>query len=190
MEPVLIAAPTEKSHTALVRALTGCIGRKPPAVWASTGADARRRLSEKEWGLIIVNAPLGDEFGTELAQFAAEQSSAGVLLLVKSDIEEDVSDTVLADGVLVLSKPLAHHSFFQAVRLALAAHARIAALTRENSRLRTRLEEQRLISRAKCILIECCGMTEPEAHTYIEKRAMDTRQTKREIARELIETNS
>ena len=33
-------------------------------------------------------------------------------------------------------------------------------------------------------------MTEPEAHAYIEKRAMDTRQTKRDVANELIGIHS
>ena len=91
-------------------------------------------------------------------------------------------------GVLVLTKPLERTGFLGAARLALATHHRIDALERENRKLRTRLDDLRLISRAKCVLIECCGMTEPEAHAYIEKRAMDTRQTRRDVARELLES--
>ena len=33
------------------------------------------------------------------------------------------------------------------------------------------------MDRAKCLLIECCGMTEPEAHSYIEQQAMNQRRS-------------
>lgn len=74
----------------------------------------------------------------------------------------------------------------QGVRLAQALHKRVDALVRENRKLQTRIEDLRLVSRAKCVLIEC-GMTEPAAHAYIEKRAMETRQSKRDVARELLQ---
>ena len=44
----------------------------------------------------------------------------------------------------------------------------------------------RAVDRAKCLLIECCSMTEPEAHAYIEQQAMKRRVTKREIAEAII----
>ena len=42
------------------------------------------------------------------------------------------------------------------------------------------------MDRAKCLLIECCGMTEPEAHSYIEQQAMNQRRSKRDIAEDII----
>ena len=44
------------------------------------------------------------------------------------------------------------------------------------------------MSQAKCCLIEYRDYTEEEAHKYIEKRAMDERRTKRDIAEDVIET--
>lgn len=187
MEAVLIAAPTEKGYAALAQALTACAG-KLPCVWAPSGAQARRCMAENDWGLVIVSAPLPDETGAELAQHACAQTGAGVLLLAKAELAEALPDAVTGAGALILKKPLERTGFYGAVRLALATHRRIDALERENRKLRTRLEDLRLISRAKCVLIECCGMTEPEAHAYIEKRAMDTRQTRRDVARELLES--
>lgn len=58
-----------------------------------------------EFDLIFINAPLPDEFGVEFSQYAAGQTSAGVLLLVKAEIADDVAAKVERDGVLVLSKP-------------------------------------------------------------------------------------
>ena len=58
---------------------------------------------------------------------------------------------------------------------------------RENRRLQKRIEDIRLVDRAKCLLIECCGMSEPEAHSYIEQQAMNRRCPKRDIAQGIID---
>ena len=67
-----------------------------------------------------------------------------------------------------------------------AARRRMTGLQDENRRLQQRIEDIRAVDRAKCLLIECCGMTEPEAHAYIEQQAMRRRRTKREIAESVI----
>jgi response regulator NasT len=43
--------------------------------------------------------------------------------------------------------------------------------------------DQRVIERAKRLLMAYMGLTEPQAHRYIEKHAMDFRKRKIEIAR-------
>jgi response regulator NasT len=47
-------------------------------------------------------------------------------------------------------------------------------------------EEEEIINRAKTTLMEYLGFTEPQAHRYIEKHAMDMRVTKMEIARNIL----
>ena len=44
----------------------------------------------------------------------------------------------------------------------------------------------RTINRAKWLLIEQLRMTESEAHYYIERQAMDTRLSRREVAENII----
>src|SRR5699024_7629081 len=108
----------------------------------------------------------------------AQYTMAGVLLLVGAEQAGQVAAKTSDSGVLVLPKPVSRLLLQQSLRLAQASHRRLGKLIEENRRLRQKLEDQRLIGRAKCILIECCGMTEPEAHAYIERRAMDERRTK------------
>ena len=45
-----------------------------------------------------------------------------------------------------------------------------------------------MVDRAKCAMIQYLNMTEPQAHRYIEKQAMDLRITKKEVARGILET--
>ena len=46
----------------------------------------------------------------------------------------------------------------------------------------------RRVDRAKWLLIQHHNMTEQDAHYYIEKQAMDTRLSRREIADSIIRT--
>ena len=54
--------------------------------------------------------------------------------------------------------------------------------------LQEKIAQVRLVSRAKCCLIEREGMTEADAHRLIEKRAMDTRRDRAEIAQEILDS--
>ena len=61
-------------------------------------------------------------------------------------------------------------------------------LESENMKLQKKIEEIRLIDRAKCILIQYLQMTEQQAHKYIEKQAMNLRQSKVSVAESLLKT--
>ena len=51
-----------------------------------------------------------------------------------------------------------------------------------------KMEEIRLVNRAKWLLISELKMAEPDAHRYIEKQAMDRCVQRRTIAEEIIKT--
>nr|WP_283242870.1 ANTAR domain-containing protein [Fumia xinanensis] len=78
--------------------------------------------------------------------------------------------------------------FYQAIKLISASRRRILGLKNENVRLQKKIEEIRLVDRAKCALIEYLGMTEAQAHRHIEKQAMDLRMTRREVAQGILQT--
>ena len=59
---------------------------------------------------------------------------------------------------------------------------------RENQKLRTKMEEVRIVARAKCILVEYLRMSEQQAHRYIEKQAMDMRTSKKNVAENILKT--
>ena len=63
---------------------------------------------------------------------------------------------------------------------------KIYLLNEQNQKLRKRLDEMGIITRAKCLLIEKKKMTEEEAHRYLEQEAMNHALTKKEIAQNII----
>ncbi|WP_162511209.1 ANTAR domain-containing response regulator, partial [Treponema endosymbiont of Eucomonympha sp.] len=76
--------------------------------------------------------------------------------------------------------------FYQSVKLLCASRSRLLKLEAENRRLYAKLEETRAVDRAKCALVRHRGMTEPQAHRYIEKQSMDARQSKTVTAENIL----
>ena len=163
------------------------LGYTRPTIIPS-GAEARRRMLESDFELIVVNAPLPDEFGHELCSSAVEKTDAGVVLLAKAAAAEQLLAPMSEQGVLLLSKPFSNTLFLQAIHLAAASNHRLQRLRQENARLQDKISQIRLVSRAKCCLVEHERLTEAEAHRRIEKLAMDTRRDRTEIAQEILDS--
>ena len=151
-------------------------------------SEARRRVVDTEFDIVLINAPLPDDFGMRLAIDICTNSGAGVLLLVKNDLFNDIYAKVVGYGVITLSKPTNSQIVTQNLRILCATRERMRQMQARQATVEEKIEEIRLINRAKWLLIECLSMTEPEAHRYIEKQSMDARISKREVAENIIKT--
>lgn len=158
----------------------------PEITMVQSGNEARRAVLNLEYDMIIINAPLSDEFGHELAVQVAEDSMTGVLLLAKAELADSVSMKVEDDGVYVLPKPFGRNAFFSAYKLIRASRRRMTGLKKENQKLQEKIRDIKLVDRAKCLLIETSGLRENEAHAYLEQEAMRRRVSKKELAEEII----
>ena len=138
----------------------------------SSGSEARRMIPHDDFDLILINTPLKDEFGHQLAVKLCESTCSGVILICKADLAEEMTNRTSDYGVCVVPKPLNKQELLQAIRM--------------GSAFRAKLEELRYVSRAKFLLITEQGMSEEAAHRYIEKSAMDTRRTRKEVSLEII----
>lgn len=150
--------------------------------------EARRSLIQDSYDLIIIDSPLSDESGEDFALYAAEQTDSGIIYIIDNERLYDVSSEVEDAGVFVLPKPVSPEFFYQAVKLLIASRKRVHYLENENLKLQRKIEEIRLIDRAKCILIQYLQMTEPQAHKYIEKQAMNLRQSRVQMAESILKT--
>ncbi len=155
------------------------------AVLKSCG-EARRMLAERDFDLVVVNAPLKDETGESLSRHIAAKGASQVLLLVNSAIYEAVSAVCEGDGVLTISKPVNKTLLWSALKIANAAYNRLSRMQAENNKLRQKIEDIRFVDRAKHLLIAHMNMQEDDAHRYIEKQAMDSRATRRAVAEKII----
>ena len=51
----------------------------------SSGAEARRRVLDEEWDEVVINYPLQDESGAELARMIGEETGAVCIMLSRSE---------------------------------------------------------------------------------------------------------
>lgn len=156
-----------------------------PILRAGDAGGARRMLLNAPVDIVIINTPLKDDFGTELALDLAD-GSAGVLLLVKNELYDQICYKVEDSGVLTLGKPTSRQGFYSAVKLLTAMTARLSKLEKANHTLQEKMADIRVVNRAKWLLIEHHHMKEQDAHYFIEKQAMDTRLSRREVAENII----
>ncbi|WP_312701777.1 ANTAR domain-containing protein [Sedimentibacter sp.] len=184
MDNVLIVSDSDKGIELLTRLLKANGINKINSV--KSGAEARRMIGEVESDLIVIITPLPDEFGESLAITATEISTSGVILITRSEIADEIEARVQDYGIMVVSNPISRQVFYQAQKLALATRRRLSGLKNENMRLQNKIDEIRLVTRAKCVLIEYLNMTENQAHKYIEKQAMDLRTSRKEIAQSIL----
>ena len=159
-----------------------------PVTIVHSVSEARRRVVDTEFDIVLINAPLPDDFGMRLAIDICTNSGAGVLLMVKNDLFNDIYAKVVGYGVITLSKPTNSQMVTQNLRILCATRERMRQMQARQATVEEKIEEIRLVNRAKWLLIECLSMTEPEAHRYIEKQSMDARISKREVAENIIKT--
>lgn len=183
---VLLVSSSEKFNTAIFPLLPST--DYWPVNTASSISEAQRKLVESVYDIVIINAPLPDDFGMQLAVGICESSGAGVLLLVKNELYNDIYAKVVIHGVLTLSKPTNMQMIAQNLRVLCATRERLRQMEEKQVTVERKIKEIRLVNRAKWLLIECLSMTEENAHRYIEKQAMDLRLSKREVAENIIKT--
>ena len=101
-------------------------------------------------------------------------------------LSEDPTYITTYNNARSLIRHIDRDELLQAIRMGSAFRHRLLGLQKENNKLRAKLEELRYVSRAKFLLITEQGMSEEAAHRYIEKSAMDTRRTRKEVSLEII----
>ncbi len=153
-----------------------------PVVTVRSAGEARRRFSETSFDLALILSPLPDEFGSRLAVDVCESSETGVLLMVKKEIYDDIYAKVMDRGVMVLPVPASTQMIEQSLRMLCAARERLRRMEKKQATVEEKIAEIRLVNRAKWLLIERLHVSEAEAHRLIEKQAMDSRLSRREIA--------
>lgn len=155
---------------------------------AASCTEARQKMMGGSCAVILINIPLSDESGSELAGDLAETTAYSVIAVVKGEQETEFRQSLEPSGVFVLGKPFPNAAFHQALYDAAAAFSRMQIMSEENQRLQVKLIDLRIVNRAKYALIRYLGMTEEQAHRYIEQMAMNQRTSKRRAAENILKT--
>lgn len=184
---VLVVSASE-SLNAAVTALLPESSYSPLRIVSNLSA-AKRVAAERSFDFVIVNSPLPDDPGI---RFAIDSCAAGtvVLLLVRNEIYPEIYEKVTPHGVFTLQKPLSRPTVSSALDWMASARERLRRFEKKTLSIEEKMEEIRIVNRAKWLLISELNMDEPSAHRTIEKQAMDQCVPRREIAEQIIKTYS
>ena len=185
---VLIVSAAESFNDALSALLPN--SKYSPTHFVSNISAAKRALAERAFDYVIINSPLPDDVGTRFAIDTADSQESVVLLMVRAELQEEIYDKVAEHGVFVLPKPTSKPTMTIALSWLSSAREKLRKTEKKTLSIEEKMEEIRIVNRAKWILIRELKLDEPEAHRYIEKQAMDRCVSKRVVAEEIIKTYS
>ncbi len=183
---VLVVSTAEKLNNALSGILSEA--QCSPVRIVSDIGSAKRIWNESTFDFIIINSPLPDEIGVRFAIDAAASKGTVVLLLLRSEVYDEIREKVVEHGVFTLAKPMSRQVILNALDWMESARERLKRMDLKTLSVEEKMEEIRTVNRAKWLLISELKMDEPQAHHYIEKQAMDRCISKREVAEEIIKT--
>ena len=84
-------------------------------------------------------------------------------------------------------KPFTPADLIPALEIAVSRHEEISSLESEVADLQERFETRKRVDRAKGLLMEKMGLSEPDAFRWLQKTSMNRRLTMREVADAVIE---
>ena len=181
---VLIVSPGDRFRESLSPLLPP--GSFNPVCVARSCAEARRKLLERGFDLVLINSPLPDGPGLPLAEDLCAETEAGVLLLVPAGIYEETAAQAQQSGVITLHKPSSRLLASHSLQALCAMRERLRARGRTQVAVDEKIRELQMIDRAKWVLIDKKGFTEPEAHRALERMAMEQRITKVQAAQRVV----
>ena len=170
-------------------AALGAFAAEQPALALVTadGLDeAERKLAQLDPALVVWQCDAPGLPALRQCVRLAEGSEAVFLLLVRPGTYEAVWQFVQAAGICVMNWPAPQEVFRQTLRNLLLLKKSLRAMQEKTDQLQSQLQDMKRIQKAKSLLMNQLGMSEADAHRWIEKAAMDRCVKKREIAETII----
>lgn len=185
---VLIVSASERFCTAL----TGFLPEASysSAVTASSVSAAERARSEREFDFMFINSPLPDDSGIRFAIDSCRSGGTVALLFVAAEVYDQVQARTEEHGVYVMPKPTPRGAMLRGLNWMITTRERLRSYEKKVQPIEEKMEEIRLVNRAKWLLISELKMSEPDAHRYVNHQAMDRCISKRAAAEEIIKLYS
>ena len=183
---VLVVSSSEKFNSALTEYFS--VPTFTPVQTVSGISVAKRALVERAFDFVVVNSPVGEDVGIRFSIDTVTSCDLVVLFLAKTEQYDLAFEKLAEHGVFLLQKPISRPVFSIALDWLISAREGLRKNRTKTLSIEEKMNEIRLVNRAKWLLISELKMTEPTAHRYIEKQAMDRCIPRKMIAEEIIKT--
>lgn len=180
MGTVLIAMPKSDDAMRIEKVILSR-GLMFDTVICQTGSEVLRTANDRDFGVVICTKRLKDMSYSELSEYLPP--SFGMTVLTS-----DSSLETFSDRTVKLLMPFKSVELLSTIEMLTSGFMRPRKKKQLPPKQRSDAEKQ-VIEKAKLILMERNGMSEPEAFRYIQKTSMDTGRTSVETAEMIILMN-
>lgn len=154
---------------------------------AADGEEAVQKALELEPDLCFMDVKMPKMDGITAAEKIMTELSCAVVMLTAFSQTELVERARDAGAMAYVVKPFTPAELLPAVEIAFSRHAELISLEEEIADMTERFETRKAVDRAKGLLMDRMGMTEPESFRWIQKTSMDRRLSMREVADAVID---
>ena len=154
---------------------------------ASDGARAIDLAEDLKPDLVILDVQMPVLDGIAAAERIAKARIAPVVILTAFSQRDLVERARDAGAMAYLVKPFSAGDLVPAIEMAVSRFAELAQLESEVQDLTEQLASRKAVDRAKAVLQEQLGISEPDAFRWIQKTAMDLRLSMRQVADGVVE---
>ena len=149
---------------------------------AEDGEKAVELVLEHRPDLVILDVKMPRLDGIAAAEQIAGQRIAPVVILTAFSQRELVERARDAGAMAYLVKPFDQTDLVPAIEMAVSRFTELRQLESEVEDLTERLETRKVVDRAKGVLQQRLGLSEPDSFRWIQKTAMDLRLSMRQVA--------
>ena len=136
--------------------------------------------------LAILDIKMPGLDGLEAARAISDERLCGVLVLTAFSQRDFIEQARDAGALAYLVKPFQKSDLVPAIEVAIARFKELSALATEVKGLEEQLETRKVVDRAKGLLMDRHGLSEQDAFSFIQKRAMADRTKMKVIAERII----
>ncbi len=154
---------------------------------AGDGARAIELAEQLRPDLVILDVQMPVLDGIAAAERIAQARIAPVVILTAFSQRDLVERARDAGAMAYLVKPFSAGDLVPAIEMAVSRFAELTQLESEVQDLTEQLASRKADDRAKAVLQEQLGISEPEAFRWIQKTAMDLRLSMRQVADGVVE---
>ena len=154
---------------------------------AGDGQKAVELARELRPDLVILDVKMPVLDGIAAAERIAGERIAPVVILTAFSQRELVERARDAGAMAYLVKPFTRTDLVPAIEMALSRFSEVTILEREVADLLESLATRKAVERAKGVLQQELGLSEPDAFRWIQKTAMDLRLSMRQVAEGVVE---
>ena len=154
---------------------------------AGDGEKAVELAREHQPNVVVMDVKMPLLDGISAAEILSKEEICPVVLLTAFSQRELVERATEAGALAYVVKPFGPNDLIPAIEIALSRYQQLTALEDEVADLADRLETRKVLDRAKGILNDTMGLTEPKAFRWIQKASMDRRLTMREVAQTVVD---